>query len=75
MSSEIRDASNSITLHFDIRAQHLSNKRLQSAKRDNQQFILGCAGHSVSSSWKIEAKNGFFSHSTDRSQPDSQELH
>ena len=42
MSGQIRNTSNSVALNFNIRAQHLPNKRFQSAQSDDQQFVLGC---------------------------------
>ena len=41
MRSKIRDAAHCIALNLDIRAQHLTNKRLQAAELDNKELIVG----------------------------------
>lgn len=40
MSCKICDATNGITLDFDIWTEHLANQRLQSTQFHNQKFVL-----------------------------------
>lgn len=40
MSSQIGDTTNSIALDFDVRAEHLSNKRLQAAQFDDEKLVI-----------------------------------
>ena len=40
MRGEIGDASNRITLYLDVRTEHLSDKRLEPAKRDDEQLVF-----------------------------------
>ena len=41
MSCKIGDTTNCVTLHFDIRAQHLTDKRFQAAKLDDEKLVVG----------------------------------
>ena len=41
MRCQIGDTTNGIALHFDVRAQHLSNKRLQASQFDDKKLIVG----------------------------------
>ena len=45
MRSKIRNAAHCIALNFDIRAQHLADKRFQAAELDNKKLVVGCGGH------------------------------
>ena len=41
MRSEIRDTAYCITLNLNIRAQHLADKRFQTAELDNKELVVG----------------------------------
>ena len=41
MGSEISNTTNCIALNFDIRAQHLADKRFQAAELYNEEFVVG----------------------------------
>lgn len=43
MCGEVRYAPNGVALHFNIRAEHLTNEWLQSPESDDKQFVLGFA--------------------------------
>ena len=40
MSSQVGYAANSITLHFDVRTEHLANQRLEAAEFYNEELVL-----------------------------------
>jgi hypothetical protein len=44
MSGKICNASDGITLDFNVRAQHLANQWLQSTQPDDKQLVLGYKG-------------------------------
>ena len=41
MRSQIGHTTNGIALNFDVRAQHLSNKRLQASQFDDKKLVIG----------------------------------
>jgi hypothetical protein len=42
MSCKIRNASDRIALHFDVRGHHLADEGLESAKLHDEDLVLGC---------------------------------
>lgn len=42
MSSEVRDTPNSVTLHLDVRREHLTDEGFETAKPDNEDLVLRC---------------------------------
>ena len=41
MSCEVSYATNSVTLDLDVGAEHLPDERFESAKLDDEQFVVG----------------------------------
>ena len=42
MSGKVRDATNSVTLHFDVRRHHLPDERRESSELHYSYFVLRC---------------------------------
>ena len=42
MSCKIRNASDRIALHFDVRGHHLADEGLESTKLHDEDLVLGC---------------------------------
>lgn len=41
MSGQVGDASDGVALYFDVRAEHLTDEGFKTAKRDDEELVLG----------------------------------
>ena len=42
MGSEVRNATDRVTLNLDVGTQHLSYQRFQTSETNDEEFIIGC---------------------------------